>query len=244
MIKISLVDLHSDDGGPKLFKKKTIRSSTLKNDDKNHQVAQRLTKKQLPEVDEGANMRKEKIKRGQTQKGEPGKAFPAESSDNGITLCKISESCLEELSIVESEALQDYEESEDKGQRNEYYDKLDQQVQRGKQNKGQNNREFVSKSNEPRKLQDLSKNIGNTHQKEFVKHLAYQNAKGGPQSDWISIGSSSEFRQSNLGFNKHGRSKEKLSIRGKSIRDKRDSSSFVDSNYSLQSDPNFSIGKS
>lgn len=59
----------------------------------------------MPESDSDNNMRKHKIKRGKTQKGDPGKAFPAESSDNGITLCKISESCLEELSIVESEDL-------------------------------------------------------------------------------------------------------------------------------------------
>ena len=86
-------------------KKDTIRRfSTLKNED-NYQAAQKLTRKQLPEADSEHTVKKNKIKRGKTQKGDPGKAFPAESSDNGITLCKISESCLEELSIVESEDL-------------------------------------------------------------------------------------------------------------------------------------------
>lgn len=86
-------------------KKDTIRRfSTLKNED-NNLAAQRLTRKQLPEADSDHKVKKNKIKRGKTQKGDPGQAFPAESSDNGITLCKISESCLEELSIVESEDL-------------------------------------------------------------------------------------------------------------------------------------------
>lgn len=59
-----------------------------------------------PESDgDSTEVRKLKVKRGKTQKGDPSKAFPVESSENGITLCKISESCLEELSIVESEDL-------------------------------------------------------------------------------------------------------------------------------------------
>lgn len=50
-------------------------------------------------------------------------------------------------------------------------------------------------------------------------------------------------RQSNLGM-KYGRSKEKLSMKSRGIRDKRDSSSFLDSNYSSQSGAHLSIGKS
>ena len=69
-------------------KKNTIRRfSTLKNDD-NYLAAQKLAKRQLPESDSDNNTKKHRIKRGKTQKGDPGKAFPAESSDNGITLCK------------------------------------------------------------------------------------------------------------------------------------------------------------
>ena len=43
------------------------------------------------------------------QKGRGGHGDQPESSDNGITLCKISESGLEELSIVQSDALYESE---------------------------------------------------------------------------------------------------------------------------------------
>ena len=59
-------------------------------------------------------------------KGDPGKAFPAESSDNGITLCKISESCLEELSIVESEDL--YGSEAPNQQQREYDERIERRI--------------------------------------------------------------------------------------------------------------------
>lgn len=85
-----------------------------------------MTKKQLPESDSDTNTKKHKIKRGKTQKGDPGKAFPAESSDNGITLCKISESCLEELSIVESEDLYGSEAPNQK--QKEYEERIERRI--------------------------------------------------------------------------------------------------------------------
>lgn len=110
----------SNENAVKYSKKNTIRRfSTYKNED-NNAVALRKTKKNLPESDsDNAEVRKLKVKRGKTQKGDPSKAFPVESSENGITLCKISESCLEELSIVESE---DLYASESPGPRQKEYD--------------------------------------------------------------------------------------------------------------------------
>ena len=64
------------------------------------------------------------IKRVMTQKGDgrkgKGGAEP-ESSDNGITLCKISESGLEELSIVQSDALYESENCQNPNDMQELY---------------------------------------------------------------------------------------------------------------------------
>jgi hypothetical protein len=115
-------------------KKNTIRRvSTLKNED-NHATALRKTKRTLPEgdSDNAVEARKMRVKRGKTQKGDPGKAFPVETSENGINnLCKISESCLEELSIVESQDLYGSE-APDPRQR-EYDDRIQRRIQEGKQ---------------------------------------------------------------------------------------------------------------
>lgn len=78
----------------------------------------------------------------------------------------------------------------------------------------------------------------------FTKKLGA--AARGPPSDFLSLGSSSDFgmgKQSNFGM-KYGKSRERLSIKSRGMRDKRDSSSYLDSNYSSQSGAHLSIGKS
>lgn len=104
-------------GSVNYSKKNTIkRFSTLR--DKSQQKSSlqaakvvRVAEEHVNDVEEQESHRKHRIKRVKTQKGgEAGRGFPAESSDNGMTLCKISESGIEQLSIVESDDLYGAEE--------------------------------------------------------------------------------------------------------------------------------------
>lgn len=233
----------------------------------------------MPEGEsEPSDARKLKPKRGKTQKGDPGKAFPVvETSENGITLCKISESCLEELSIVESQDLYGSE-APDQRQR-EYDDRIQRRIQEGRQyliDRQRNNQSkanlhkdsksqttdmntksvkkrehasekkptarkyqiIISKSNEPRAVLEMNKNQGNTKQNVFFKQLNRNGRRpkaAGPPSDFISIGSSSDVRQSQLGNNLGRSQMERLSLNSRARKDKRDGSSFYGSNYSSHS---------
>ena len=78
--------------------------------------------------DGSGELYKKKIKRGQTQKAES-RGYPAEGSDNGMTLCKISESCLEQLSIVESDELYGSESPNEK--QREYDERIERRIREG-----------------------------------------------------------------------------------------------------------------
>ena len=89
---------------------------------------------------------------------------------------------------------------------------------------------------------EMNKNQGNTQQNVFFKQLNRNknkvNAKAGPPSDFISIGSSSDVRQSQLGHKLGYREFEKLSLNSIAKKDKRDSSSYFGSNFSSHSNAN------
>jgi len=112
---------------PYIKKKSIKRFSTLK--DRQHYSEQRQQRRPDGESsDNSGKLYKKKIKRGQTQKAES-RGYPAEGSDNGMTLCKISESCLEQLSIVESDELYGSE-SPNENQR-EYNERIERRIREG-----------------------------------------------------------------------------------------------------------------